>query len=308
MREIPLRAVSEGVTLAGSLWLPEGGFAHGLLLMHPGSGRSDRDNDVLFPPIRAAVLARNVAVCSFDKRGVGGSGGNWTDAGIQAQAADLVAGLAAARDAMTGAGHDGPVGLFGHSQGGWVVLEAARDPQVDFVVTNSGPAVTPAEQERYATRARLMAAGWSSDDVDDALSFLGLVFDLADCQPFEEGAAVLHEQRALAERLAALGAFLPDRPELWSLAKAILRYDPGPAIHSLTIPLLALYGASDPIVPVVDSATILRSLAHPKLLEVRVLPGGDHRLQEPDSGEFVPDYLTTVANFVEEQCRRGRAR
>jgi hypothetical protein len=41
--------------------------------MHPGSGPSDRDNDVLFPPIRDALLAAGIAVCSFDKRGAGES-------------------------------------------------------------------------------------------------------------------------------------------------------------------------------------------------------------------------------------------
>jgi len=300
--------VSDGVTLGGSLWLPDIGATQGLLLMHPGSGPSDRDNDVLFPPIRAAVLARNVAVCSFDKRGVGGSEGRWTDAGILTQAADLLAGLAAARAALVDAGHDGPVGLFGHSQGGWVVLEAAGDPQVEFVITNSGPAVTPAEQERYSTRNRLVAASWSSDDVDDALAFLDLIFELVDSQPFEKGAAVLQEHRALADRLAALGAFLPDLPELWSFAKAILRHDPRHAIQSLTVPLLALYGARDPIVPVAQSATLLGSLADPKLLNVRVLPDGDHRLHEPASDQFVPDYLMTVADFVEVQCRLGQSR
>jgi pimeloyl-ACP methyl ester carboxylesterase len=49
-----------------------------------------------------------------------------------------------------------PVGLFGHSQGGWVLVEAAgRSPEAAFVVTSSGPGVTPAEQERYPHRTYL---------------------------------------------------------------------------------------------------------------------------------------------------------
>ena len=50
--------------------------------MHPGSGPSDRDNDVLFPPIREHLLGAGIAVCSFDKRGVGGSAGSWLEAGL----------------------------------------------------------------------------------------------------------------------------------------------------------------------------------------------------------------------------------
>ena len=59
--------------------------------MHPGSGPSDRDNDVFFPPIREHLLDAGVAVCSFDKRGVGGSTGRWEEAGIVEQADDLLA-------------------------------------------------------------------------------------------------------------------------------------------------------------------------------------------------------------------------
>jgi len=295
--------MSDGLALGGSLWLPESGLAHGLLLMHPGSGASDRDNDVLFPPIRAAVLAREVAVCSFDKRGVGASEGRWTDAGILTQAADLLAGLAAARAALLHAGHDGPVGLFGHSQGGWVVLEAARSAPVAFVITNSGPAVSPAEQERFATRNRLLGAGWSDDDIGDGLSFLDLVFELVDSQPFDTGAAALRANQALAGRLAAVGTFLPDVAELWAFAKAILRHDPRHALQSLTVPLLALYGARDVFAPVTESTARLRSLVDPRLLDIRVLPSGDHRLQEPDSDHFAPGYLRAIADFVEAHCR-----
>jgi fermentation-respiration switch protein FrsA (DUF1100 family) len=59
------------VSLAGSLFLPPVRAA-ATVLMHPGSGPSDRDNDVYFPPIREHLLEAGVAVCSFDKRGVGG--------------------------------------------------------------------------------------------------------------------------------------------------------------------------------------------------------------------------------------------
>ena len=110
--------------MAGTLWLPEGN-ADATLLMHPGSGPSDRDNDVYFPPIRESLLDAGIAVCSFDKRGVGGSSGRWQDAGIIEQADDLSACL---KVLLGDAAVPKPVGLFGHSQGGWVVLEAAARP------------------------------------------------------------------------------------------------------------------------------------------------------------------------------------
>ncbi len=125
-----IEADSGGVRLAGTLWRPAGEAVAGVL-MHPGSGPSDRNNDVLFPPIREHLLEAGIAVCSFDKRGVGGSGGSWLEAGIAEQADDLLAGLAVF-ESESPAGF--PIGLFGHSQGGWVVVEAAsREVPVAFV-------------------------------------------------------------------------------------------------------------------------------------------------------------------------------
>jgi pimeloyl-ACP methyl ester carboxylesterase len=135
-REVTVR--SDDVSLVGAVFFPARGVA-GTILMHPGSGPSDRDNDVYFPPIREHLLEAAVAVCSFDKRGVGASTGRWQEAGIIEQADDLLACLAALEADPT---VPKPVGLFGHSQGGWVVVEAAsRQPEIAFVVANSGPGV-----------------------------------------------------------------------------------------------------------------------------------------------------------------------
>jgi pimeloyl-ACP methyl ester carboxylesterase len=84
------------VSLGGTLWLPvdPGGVT---VLMHPGSGPSDRDNDVFFPPIRQYLLECGITVSSFDKRGVGDSTGRWQEAAIEEQASDAIACLEALR-------------------------------------------------------------------------------------------------------------------------------------------------------------------------------------------------------------------
>jgi alpha/beta superfamily hydrolase len=84
------------------------------LLMVPGSGPSDRDNDGYFPSIRAGLLKCGIATASFDKRGVGESAGDWRDSGPAEQAADIAAQLACLR-AIPGVEPE-RLGLFGHSQ------------------------------------------------------------------------------------------------------------------------------------------------------------------------------------------------
>ena len=197
-----LAARSGDVVLAGTLWLPAE-VPIATVLMHPGSGPSDRDNDVYFPPIREHLLGEGIAVSSFDKRGVGGSTGRWQEAGIEAQADDALAAVAAIR---AEAGIDVPIGLFGHSQGGWVVIEAARrGSDVAFVVANSGPGVSPGEQERYAARMVLERDGASPAEIDAGLrSYDALLEMLRAGVPVEE----------VRDRLDASGLSVPGLLEL----------------------------------------------------------------------------------------------
>jgi uncharacterized protein len=285
-----VEAHSGGVRLAGTLWRPPGDAVAGVL-MHPGSGPSTRDNDWFFPPIREHLLAAGIAVCSFDKRGVGGSTGSWLEAGIAEQADDCLAGLAVFRSEV----RPGlPVGVFGHSQGGWVVVEAAsRGVPVEFVITSSGPAVSPARQERYSLSRKL-----ADEQVPDALRAYDSVID------------VMREHPTLAEGLKQLDAagvpyrelqgleFAFEDEAVWRLFAVISDYDPAAALSRITAPVLAVFGAADRVTPPEESVAALRAAVRPELLQVEVFPEGDHRLQHGDPPRFVDGYLDRLASFV----------
>ena len=288
--ERQVEARSGFVTLAGSLWAPEGP-ARATLLMHPGSGPSTRDNDVYFPEIRGHLLAAGIAVASFDKRGIGGSSGHWTEAGILEQAEDATAAL----EHLLTLGVTRPIGLFGHSQGGWVVLEAAgHGAPVDCVVTNSGPGVPPASQDRYALERSLLRAGRTADEVDAPLhAFDAMAEMLRAGVAFEEAQARMH----------ALGVddgtgFVAGDAQQWELSRSILDHDPRPAMRRIDVPVLALFGAEDEIVPVDASAAVYRAEVRPELLTVAVLPGGDHRIQTGDPRQLVDGYADALVGFI----------
>jgi uncharacterized protein len=289
---LEIEASSGGVRLAGSLWSPAGEAVAGVL-MHPGSGPSDRDNDVLFPPIREHLLRTGIAVCSFDKRGVGGSTGRWQKAGIEEQADDLLAALAAF-DSNTPPGL--PLGLFGHSQGGWVVVEAAgRGAPVVFVITNSGPGVSPARQERYSLANRL-----PSDRVPEALAAYDAVASVARERPSLQVALEQLEAVGVPYReLDGLGFMFEDEA-IWSLCAKLFDYDPAQTLSRITVPVLALFGAADKITPAEESVIALRAALRPELLQVEVFPEGDHRLFHGEPARFVDGYLERIASFVRE--------
>jgi pimeloyl-ACP methyl ester carboxylesterase len=293
-----IEADSGGVLLAGTLWRPAGEAVAGVL-MHPGSGPSDRSNDVLFPPIREHLLAAGIAMCSFDKRGVGGSGGSWLEAGIAEQADDLLAGLAVFESESP---HGFPIGLFGHSQGGWVVVEAAsRGVPVAFVITNSGPGVSPARQERYSLASKLTA-----DQTAEALA------------TYDAVVAVMRERPSLAAGLLQLDAagvpyrdlpglnFMFEHEEVWDLSGLIFDYDPASAQSRIAAPLLAIFGEADKVTPPEESVEALRAAVRPELLHVEVFPEGDHRLYHGEPPRFVDGYLDRISEFVLEACDSPR--
>ncbi len=284
---------SNGTRLAGTVWVPSA--VRLAVVMHPGSGPSSRDNDDLFPPIREMLLQYGVAVASFDKRGVGGSEGDWLEAGIVEQAYDAAAGASVLRSRVP----DVPLGLFGHSQGGWVVLEAAELCGADWVITNSGPAVTPNHQESFSTAATLRRAG---DDEAQVAAGTRLATEIwrqavsgVSFAEFEHWSA---DRRAEINRLAELGVFIPADAKLWGLLAAIGDYDPRERLARLTVPLLAVFGSQDEVVPVAGSVDVLRSVVKPHLLHLAVIPGGDHRVRVPD-GTFAPDYFPTISDFLD---------
>lgn len=73
MTRTDVSVISGGTELSGSVWTPDGGAPTAVVSMYPGSGPSDRDNDVFFPPIREELPRSGFAVASFDNRGVGSS-------------------------------------------------------------------------------------------------------------------------------------------------------------------------------------------------------------------------------------------
>lgn len=283
---------NDDVTLAGTIWLPDAN-PQGGVVMHPGSGASDRHNGGYFTPIRSALVEGGYAVASFDKRGVGESSGHWQDAPIETQARDMLAG--AARLTEQPEMSELPVGLFGHGQGGWVAIEAAaREQSTPFVILNSGAAVSPAEQERYAARVKLETSEAEPEEIEKSLARYDLVVRLARAiTPYEEVEA----------REAELAPHLPKDHSTWHLWISILDYAPRSALSRAHAPFLALWGEVDRVVPVEDSIEVLQSVVPPNRLTTHVFPGADHWVQIGDPPELAPGYIERLLGFLESHSQ-----
>jgi pimeloyl-ACP methyl ester carboxylesterase len=184
--------------------------------------------------------------------------------------------------------------LFGHSQGGWVVVEAAsRDVPVAFVIPSSGGGASPARQERYSLANKLA----DGREAAALATYDAVVAVVREFPTLDAGLEQLDAAGVPYRELPGL-QFMFQHEEIWSLSAKIFDYDPAPALARIAAPILALLGANDRVNPPEESAAAFRAAVQPELLGVEVFPDGDHRLQHGDPPRFVDGYLDRITSFV----------
>lgn len=142
---------SQGITLAGSILQPKKPFA-AVVIVH-GSDPVKREMEF------AKRLAKEgIAVFTYDKRGVGESGGVYVGPSVGTNNIDTANLTLLAQDANAAAStfqtylkdKKIPIGLVGFSQAGWIIpMAASKNPQIKFMVLFSGPTITTLEQLRF---------------------------------------------------------------------------------------------------------------------------------------------------------------
>ena len=142
---------SQGITLAGSILKPKKPFA-AVVIVH-GSDPVKREMEF------AKRLAKEgIAVLTYDKRGVGESGGVYVGPSVGTNNIDTTNLNLLSSDANAAVNtfrnylkdKKTPIGLVGFSQAGWIIpIAANKNPQIEFMVLFSCPTITTLEQLRF---------------------------------------------------------------------------------------------------------------------------------------------------------------
>ncbi len=137
------------VTLFGTIYTPQ--QTHAAVVLVHGSGQTPRMGNF------ARLLAENgISVLTYDKRGVGESGGIYAGPEVGTNNIDpsnlmlLAEDASAALNILCQRNKNVPVGLVGFSQAGWVIpIAANKNRLLDFMVLFSGSVIPTLEQLRF---------------------------------------------------------------------------------------------------------------------------------------------------------------
>ena len=170
-----VRFSSGDVTLTGTLISPASGGKHPAIVLVHGSGAENREYIL---PFARFLIRRGMAVLGYDKRGVGGSTGDWNTASFDDLAGDVVA---AFEYLKTRSDIDPTqIGLLGISQAGWIMpLAAVRAKDVAFLISISGAGVPPAETTIDQARNEMTMTSMPPQGVDEIVALLKLQYEFA---------------------------------------------------------------------------------------------------------------------------------
>jgi pimeloyl-ACP methyl ester carboxylesterase len=300
-RETDVTIPNGAITLAGSFLVPAGRGPFPAVVFLHGSGGAARFG--LGDRARVqAYLREGIAVLAYDKRGVGGSTGDYRRVGLRELSEDGLAALRwlGTRDEVRRDAR----GFDGRSQGCWLAeMAAASSGDVAFVVSQVGGGVSPWRQELHRVTAELRAEGAAPASVDSARAWVLLHYAVAkgdsawdrylEVAAAQQGRPWLELKRPYATPEQARASW-----------ERLSNYEPSPDLARMRCPMLAVLGADDRSTPTEETAVAFHASARPagaSAFEVHVLPDVGHELLEfPASGipRLPPDYPAMVARWV----------
>lgn len=304
---------SGDIRLVGTLVLPEHRAPLGAIVVLHGASSPLRSSP-LYEHLVETLPSLGIAVFMFDRRGSGESSGVREGASFEALADDGIAAVEVLRkDKRIDPER---IGLWGLSQGGWLsVIAASRSPHVKFAISISAPMVTPDVQMMFSSTNMLRVFGYSQDAIDQMRATRSAVDRYMRGSVDKETAqkAVTAARGEPWFRYLYMGETVRDRDV--SGWRREIEHDPLATLEKVRSPLLVLYGAADPVVPVETSVERLGAIAprHPNM-DVFVVANADHHMEigvdprfllDPDHDDRArpnaPEYVAIMARWLTEK-------
>lgn len=259
----------DDIMLSGTLSVPESQKKPLVVILIPGVGPYDRDctqsgDHKLFLIMAQYFTQRGIAVLRYDKRGIGKSDGNFNTTSTFDFAQDVLAAVQFLKQRSDIDTHR--IGLVGHSEGGLIsFIVASQSPDVAFVVSMAGAVITTVDDLLEQARLQFKSCGATDDfilfdrimrkQILEAVTTLSVEDAQKKLLPLVKSYVVgmTDEQKMLAETLLPF-ALTESNYEQWififnHIWRAIMQSNPLHFIAKVTVPVLAINGDLDFIIP-----------------------------------------------------------
>lgn len=298
-----------GITLSGTLTLPQLPVCRKAVLFISGTGPQDRDNTFCehktFLVIADYLARQGIASLRVDDRGTGSSQGDFNASGLPDFETDAQAALRYLKQRPEI--HPDSIGVIGHSEGAFIAFSLAARKEVAFIITLAGGGVKGSELLLQQRAALLRANGAKEEFINTYNQYMRqaqeIVLQTANAQTCEQKLAELFAGTPFARQAAATTHQLynPGKIEL-------LKYDPEWDFPEITCPVLALNGDKDHQVPVENLIPIHKGITANGNAQVSTIayPGLNHMFQTADKGLPVEysDIEETICSKVIEDIVR----
>jgi pimeloyl-ACP methyl ester carboxylesterase len=310
-RHEEVRFSNGDVQLAGTLISPKTSRKHPAVILVHGSGPAHREWTL---PFARFLIRHGMAILAYDKRGVGGSTGDWNTSSFEDLAADVVA---AFEYLKTRSDIDGAqIGLLGVSQAGWVMpLAAVRAKDIAFLISVSGAGIRAAETAIDQARNEMTAGGMRPQVIEQIVGLMKLQNEYVRTgQGWDEYAAA---REKIAARLGSPPDNFPGTPDhpWFQFIRRLSFYDPAPTLRQLRVPTLALFGELDNNIMAEKNKAAweaaLKAGGH-RDYTLRIVPKANHihleakvgsNAEMPSLQRFVPEYVTTIKDWLVKRVR-----
>ena len=296
---VPLSIPSDSSTLAGTLILPANENPHPAIILNGGASWIVREQ-VLEDALMYA--SQGIAAFVYDKRGWGESSGE-KSVPFATSARDI---LAIANYLRYNRMDLNPkrIGISTYSQSGWYgTLAASMSDAIGFLILNVPSATFVYRQEFQRVENELRADDFTSQQIHDALAFMGLMSRFSGTGEGWDQYAAAREQASQQSWFHYLFAPKTPDPGNWRWGRMNWEYNPLPALMKITAPTLVLLGEQDKkVLPEVNRSVFEMAFeaAGNHDAVIVIVPNMNHDLvvshhggrKEATPNQMVSDYLT----------------
>jgi pimeloyl-ACP methyl ester carboxylesterase len=299
---------TDGITLQGTLTMPDSPGPFRAVVLISGSGPNDRDELIwghrVFLVLADYLTRQGIAVLRYDDRGVGRSGGNYDEASFENFALDAKAAFEYLKSRPeTDQDH---VGFIGHSEGGAIApLAASKSDETAFIVLMAAPGYNAIDGEEYGLISQWENNYRNNGASEDAISYkcnlLSDIFSIAKEETDIESAKDKIRESIENSEPSFLELSGEDREKIemesiesfnidWVFTPGflnILRYDPQSALSNVHCPVLAVNGTKDIQMPCGNLSGIEKALKSCGNNDYTIveLKGLNHLFQTAESGQ-----------------------